>query len=87
MAKKHQISFITSEQCSLLINGRLPKKYRNQSGLYIVRNSKGYVACDYSDQMNWLNCYGEPQKVSDLPEGWVEDFTSLRQAVKWLLRK
>ena len=52
------------------MNGKLPKKFRNNSGLYIVRNSKGYVACDYSDQANWLRYYGEPQKPSDLPEGF-----------------
>lgn len=87
--KKHKrkISFITLKQCSLLIEGRLPKKFRNNSGLYIVRNAKGYIACDYSDQANWLRYYGEAQKISDLPEGWVEDFSSLKQAVKWLLQK
>ena len=84
---KSEISFITSNQCSLLIEGRLPKKFRNSSGLYVIHNSQGYVACDYSDQANCLRDYGEPQKLSDLPEGWVEDFSSLKQAVKWLLRK
>ena len=84
---KSEISFITSNQCKLLIEGRLPKKFRNSSGLYVVRNAQGYVACDYSDQADWLRYYGEPQKPSDLPEGWVEDFSSLKQAVKWLLRK
>ena len=84
---KSEISFITSNQCKLLIEGRRLKKFRNSSGLYVVRNSQGYVACDYSDQANWLRDYGEPQKLSDLPEGWVEDFASLKQAVKWLLRK
>ena len=84
---KSEISFITSDQCSLLIEGRLPKKFRNNSGLYIVRHSKGCVACDYSDQADWLRYYGEPQKPSDLPEGWLEDFSSLKQAVKWLLKK
>ena len=84
---KSEISFITSNQCTLLIEGRLPKKFRNSSGLYVVRSEQGYVACDYSDQADWLRYYGEPQKPSDLPEGWVEDFTSLKQAVKWLLRK
>ncbi len=53
----------------------------------MIHNSQGYVACDYSDQANCLRDYGEPQKLSDLPEGWVEDFSSLKQAVKWLLRK
>ena len=84
---KSEISFITSNQCSLLIEGRLPKKFRNNSGLYVVRKSQGYVACDYSDQANWLRYYGEPPKPSDLPEGWVEDFGSHKQAVKRLLRK
>ena len=84
---KKEISFITSDQCSLLIEGKLPKKFRNNSGLYLVCNSQGYVVCDYSDQADWLRYYGEPQKPYDLPEGWVEDFTSLKQAVKWLLSK
>ena len=76
---KSEISFITSNQCSLLIEGRLPKKFRNSSGLYVVRNSQScYVACDYSDQANWLRYHGEPQRPSDLPEDWVEDFGSLK---------
>lgn len=66
------------------MEGRLPKKIRNNSGLYIVRHSKWCVACDYSDQANWLRYYGEPENPSDLPEGWVEDFATLKQAVKWL---
>ena len=84
---KSEISFITCSQCTLLIEGRLPKEFRNNSGLYVVSNGQGYVACDYSDQANWLRYYGEPEKPSDLPEGWVEDFDSLEQAVKWLLKK
>ena len=84
---KSEISFITSSQCTLLIEGRLPKKFRNDSGLYVVCSEQGYVACDYSDQANWLRYYGELEKPSELPEGWVEDFGSLQQAVKWLLKK
>ncbi|MBQ9566105.1 MAG: hypothetical protein IJU98_11005 [Synergistaceae bacterium] len=84
---RDKIGIITSEQCSLLIDGTLPMEQRNESGLYMVIEPSGvYVACDYSNQASWLDGNGGlPDDPSKMPEGWVEEFRNPIEAIDWLL--
>ena len=84
---RDRISIITSEQCSLLIDGALPMEQRNREGLYLVINPNGvYVACDYSRQARWIEGNGGlPEDAYSMPEGWVEEFNTPLEAIDWLL--
>ena len=86
---RSKIKILTSKQCSLLINGKLHKKHRIQSGLYLAQEDNGlYIACDYSIPERCLQIYGLSGDFiysQDNGEGFVEEFNNPLDAVDYLL--